>query len=210
MSHSQFHSTNLFILRHAWLNLWDKHMTTGRINQVTTFQITHKWAKSWYWQPFGCFPNREFINRLCFVLDRNRRTCLQPHGVLACSTSTKIGPPCHQVSHVSDTTSPCLLTKIVLLFEDYQQPESPWERCTQSRRISEWLYEDRFSYQQVIHTLRTSQTSIRIETKSLTWTEPSRSASISSKLVLSWWSGVSTTRSEKSQPSHSWSVLDKL
>jgi hypothetical protein len=35
MSHSQFHSIKLFILRHAWLNLWDKHMTTGRINQVT-------------------------------------------------------------------------------------------------------------------------------------------------------------------------------
>ena len=34
MSHSQFHSIELFILRHAWLNLWDKHMTTGRINQV--------------------------------------------------------------------------------------------------------------------------------------------------------------------------------
>src|SRR5436190_3855727 len=34
MSHSQFHSLNLFILTHAWLNLWDKHMTTGRINQV--------------------------------------------------------------------------------------------------------------------------------------------------------------------------------
>ena len=34
MSHSQFHCI-LFILRHAWLNLWDKHMTTGRINQVT-------------------------------------------------------------------------------------------------------------------------------------------------------------------------------
>ena len=39
MSHSQFHSINLFILRHAWLNLWDKHMTTGRINQVTTFPV---------------------------------------------------------------------------------------------------------------------------------------------------------------------------
>ena len=25
---------NSFILRLAWLNLWDKHMTTGRINQV--------------------------------------------------------------------------------------------------------------------------------------------------------------------------------
>ena len=35
MSRSQFHSIKLFILRHAWLNLWDKHMTTGRINQVT-------------------------------------------------------------------------------------------------------------------------------------------------------------------------------
>ena len=35
MSHSQFPSTNVVILRHAWLNLWDKHMTTGRINQVT-------------------------------------------------------------------------------------------------------------------------------------------------------------------------------
>ena len=31
---------NWFILRHAWLNLWDKHMTTGRINQVTTFPLS--------------------------------------------------------------------------------------------------------------------------------------------------------------------------
>ncbi len=37
MSHSQFHGIKLFILRHAWLNLWDKHMTTGRINQITIF-----------------------------------------------------------------------------------------------------------------------------------------------------------------------------
>ena len=35
MSHSQFHSLDLFKLTHAWLNLWDKRMTTGRINQVT-------------------------------------------------------------------------------------------------------------------------------------------------------------------------------
>ena len=34
MSRSQFHSRNLFILTHAWLNLWDERMTTGRINQV--------------------------------------------------------------------------------------------------------------------------------------------------------------------------------
>ena len=38
MSHSQFHSIRVLILRHAWLNLLDKHMTTGRINQVTTLR----------------------------------------------------------------------------------------------------------------------------------------------------------------------------
>ena len=37
MSHSQFHRTKWFILGHAWLNLLDKHMTTGRINQVAVF-----------------------------------------------------------------------------------------------------------------------------------------------------------------------------
>ena len=34
----------MLILRHAWLNLWDKHMTTGRINQVSKNQspaLTH-------------------------------------------------------------------------------------------------------------------------------------------------------------------------
>ena len=35
MSHSQIRCVKL-ILRHAWLNLCDKHMTTGRINQVST------------------------------------------------------------------------------------------------------------------------------------------------------------------------------
>ena len=30
----------MLILTHAWLNLWDKHMTTGRINQVTILQYS--------------------------------------------------------------------------------------------------------------------------------------------------------------------------
>ncbi len=33
MSYSRFHCSKAE-LRHAWLNLRDKHMTTGRINQV--------------------------------------------------------------------------------------------------------------------------------------------------------------------------------
>lgn len=48
MSHSQFHSIDLFILRHAWLNLWDKRMllaeSTRLLSLVTpTFS---RWTKS--------------------------------------------------------------------------------------------------------------------------------------------------------------------
>ena len=45
MSHLQFHSTNVFILRHAWLNPRTKHMTTGRINQVSLDQA-HQHSKN--------------------------------------------------------------------------------------------------------------------------------------------------------------------
>ena len=38
MSHLQFQSKR-FILRHAWLNLWDERITTGRINQVAILLI---------------------------------------------------------------------------------------------------------------------------------------------------------------------------
>lgn len=41
MSHSQFQS-RWFILRLAWLNLWDERMTTGRINQVAIL-CTSSW-----------------------------------------------------------------------------------------------------------------------------------------------------------------------
>ena len=34
MSYSRLYHIRL-MLRHAWLNLWDKHMTTGRINQIS-------------------------------------------------------------------------------------------------------------------------------------------------------------------------------
>ena len=47
MSHSQFRN-EILILRHAWLNLWDKHMTTGRINQVHTI-----WHRSTEGRPKG-------------------------------------------------------------------------------------------------------------------------------------------------------------
>ena len=45
MSRLQFRCT-ILILRHAWLNLWDKHMTTGRINQVA--------AEIFFWNRAQC------------------------------------------------------------------------------------------------------------------------------------------------------------
>ena len=41
MSDTQDRSTKTASLRHAWLNLWDKHMITGRINQVYRKQHLH-------------------------------------------------------------------------------------------------------------------------------------------------------------------------
>lgn len=43
MSRSQFYSIKSFILTHAWLNLWDERMTTGRINQVA-IAVSHSFA----------------------------------------------------------------------------------------------------------------------------------------------------------------------
>ena len=40
MSHSQFQSKR-FILRLAWLSLWEERMTTGRINQVAFYHRKH-------------------------------------------------------------------------------------------------------------------------------------------------------------------------
>lgn len=50
MSRSQFQSKR-FILRHAWLNLWDERMTTGRINQVATNRVSTKNTDCICWLP---------------------------------------------------------------------------------------------------------------------------------------------------------------
>ena len=76
MSHSQFHSTNLFILRHAWLNLWDKHMTTGRINQVTTFREDRFTRHQRGFQAFRSSSSRFPIRSSCSPFKRSACICL--------------------------------------------------------------------------------------------------------------------------------------
>ena len=68
MSHSQFHRIML-ILRHAWLNLWDKHMTTGRINQVAWDDAKHRRA-------FNAPSDTSFT--YCYHLVGMHRTCVSP------------------------------------------------------------------------------------------------------------------------------------
>ena len=75
MSHSQFHSTNLFILRHAWLNLWDKHMTTGRINQVTTFHsLSNERFTLNTLNASAHFLEWEFINSIKLIIKISSKT----------------------------------------------------------------------------------------------------------------------------------------
>ena len=62
MSHSQFHSIESFILRHAWLNLWDERMTTGRINQIT-FLLNLQFCTTALQEDWGRLPQRKMSNQ---------------------------------------------------------------------------------------------------------------------------------------------------
>ena len=153
MSHSQFHSTNLFILRHAWLNLWDKHMTTGRINQVTTFHL-HTSQGTWSKRPLlmvnNHFRSREFIIN-------GWKIQLQPrnafHSVLTKSEPTN-ETPCSPISQISDTLLPVETTRIMAFRENYTQPAGhPKDIPSTVMADPQVVMCNRFSYQQVIHIL---------------------------------------------------------
>ena len=138
MSHSQFHSTNLFILRHAWLNLWDKHMTTGRINQVTTFQFTNYSAA----QSSATFIRQEFIFSDSKIFSQspvinnqeiNKKSTLFP-GL----TSSRSNASCHRVT-----------TRIMLFSENCLQ--SAKQMNARSRRILNCSNHNKTGHQQVVH-----------------------------------------------------------
>ena len=155
MSHSQFHSTNLFILRHAWLNLWDKHMTTGRINQVTISLCTEVNLYSTSTRITNAFHGGRSLQgfKFAFVwIPSQSKIVFQPEGVLTILRPAK-ETPCIPFSQVLGLLSEFFRTWITSLDEDYQQPAIP-ERHAQPRRISYWLIAFRFSHRQVIHVPR--------------------------------------------------------
>ena len=61
------------ILTHAWLNRWNKHMTTGRINQVVTSENCKKWHHvdikfTNYARKTKCFYKYVFLHENFFSL----------------------------------------------------------------------------------------------------------------------------------------------
>ena len=72
MSRSQSRCMML-ILRHAWLNLLDKHMTTGRINQVAVVLVYDSGSRL-----SDCKPDSGFFNRCVFEIRFQFHNCRVP------------------------------------------------------------------------------------------------------------------------------------
>ena len=118
MSHSQFHSTNLFILRHAWLNLWDKHMTTGRINQVTTIRNRVQLTPHPISTTSVITPSQEFsLGRSSSQMQRDTLPLTTQGKAIYKSKSppyrqskrfNNLNPPCTPISQVSGQLLPVL------------------------------------------------------------------------------------------------------
>ena len=79
MSCTQFYSIKLFILRHAWLNLWDKHMTTGRINQVT---LIKKWRNTCHYSQYQPHAETESEDPVQHHTASVSQTCTILHSTL--------------------------------------------------------------------------------------------------------------------------------
>ena len=156
MSHSQFHSINLFILRHAWLNLWDKHMTTGRINQVTTFQSA--FAATIYSRVTSTrFRGAEFIITF-HVWDPSQLNGLWPrvitlHGLIERQTRKWHHLISH--SHTFQARSPlsCRRKQRSPTYDgDYRRPMTPERRTDMADlRVASCI---RFDHRQATHLLQ--------------------------------------------------------
>ena len=138
MSHSQFHSTNLFILRHAWLNLWDKHMTTGRINQVTTF---YNRAESPIQLLLFSSKELNFAEESSLTIGKCWSQLVNAfnRSILTDSSynQTALFPGLTILRHILLVTE--AVTNINAFDENYQQPALSTKDYTQSRRIFSWL-----------------------------------------------------------------------
>ena len=146
MSHSQFHSTNLFILRHAWLNLWDKHMTTGRINQVTTFLESARYSVSQS-QPFSAgvhsLIQQDFSYKVSVALSPGSHI-VQTHHLLSLETERSglqrelpaISKWSHSLDH-GGFSSALVAEKV---WPSASSPHFPPTLCASTQNRCTWLF----------------------------------------------------------------------
>jgi hypothetical protein len=145
-------------------------MTTGRINQVTTFRSA--FAATTYSRVTEHSLSWCGVRRLFFV---SRPIVAQrtpsPHGVQA-SSNPQMASPHFPFSHVSSEIPLFhVRTKVTQPFnEDYQRPATP-KRHAQTWRIPKWLSCIRSDHQQAIHLLQH-----RSSTSQKRWLKASKAA----------------------------------
>ena len=165
MSHSQFHSIDLFILRHAWLNLWDKHMTTGRINQVTISRLqrwrppaanTLYWPSTFKWEAFQGgrslqgFEMPPHLKCSLICCSCNLRSAVKRTSTIQPATGT----PYPQVSQVLGTDLPVRKTRITAFDEDYQRPAAPLRHAAVQVDPRVVIWRAGLAHRQSIHILQ--------------------------------------------------------
>jgi hypothetical protein len=113
-------------------------MTTGRINQVTTFQNHFRGHRLLTGTPGGGggtlrFRDVEFVN-FCFTSNGPIAACghlPRPLGGVQATSNPQMASPCFPFSHVSSKIPLSRgETKVTALDEDYQRPATPERHAT--------------------------------------------------------------------------------
>jgi|HubBroStandDraft_5_1064220.scaffolds.fasta_scaffold271986_1 hypothetical protein len=108
-------------------------MTTGRINQVTTFQKPLPWPIAYSRCAGGHSPlSRHGVRQLLFTVDPPQLAgTFPPQGGVQATSNPQMASPCFPFSHVlSKIPLSRGETKVTALGEDYQRPATPERHAT--------------------------------------------------------------------------------
>ena len=107
----------MLILRHAWLNPWGKHMTTGRINQVS--------LKIPSWTLIFLFPQLRWMPRNKTKERMKKKIIKELHCVLNGHTTSSVirpyRPSCHYYWKIRNSTSKRIWKRLNLVSRKKQQ-----------------------------------------------------------------------------------------
>ena len=148
MSHSQFHSIEAFILRHAWLSLWDKHMTTGRINQVTIGTAEQAMQAPRHWARTARGASQHLTPNVASAFKPSRNNWKLWLGTLGRVTVTRYGQSSHRLTMLRHTGTSSLIVKRCKPGRHWIQGRAqlrqlviqlPWSSCLNNANAAEPL-----------------------------------------------------------------------